>query len=36
MGVEIFSAYPMELLDDIGQIEARFGLFRDNVTLDAR
>jgi hypothetical protein len=26
----------MELLGDVGQMEARFGLFRDNVNLDTR
>jgi hypothetical protein len=26
----------MELLGDVGQMEARFSLFRDNVNLDAR
>jgi hypothetical protein len=31
-----FWAHPMELLGDIGEIEARFSLFRDSVNLDAR
>jgi hypothetical protein len=26
----------MELLDDVGQMEARFGLFEDSANLDAR
>jgi hypothetical protein len=26
----------MELLGDVGQMEARFGLFRDSVNLNAR
>jgi hypothetical protein len=31
-----FWPHPMELLGDIGQMEAHFGLFGDNVDLDAR
>jgi hypothetical protein len=29
-------AYPMELLGEVGQVEARFGPFGDNVNLCAR
>jgi hypothetical protein len=31
-----FCAQPMELLGDIGQVEARFGPFGDKVSLGAR
>jgi hypothetical protein len=31
-----FWAHPMELLGDIGQLDARFSLFGDSVTLDTR
>jgi hypothetical protein len=31
-----FWEHLMELLGDVGQMEARFSLFRDNVNLDAR
>jgi hypothetical protein len=31
-----FWAHPMELLDDVGQVEAHFGTFGDSVKLDAR
>jgi hypothetical protein len=34
--MEIFSAHLMVLLADIGQVEARFGLFGDNINLEAR
>jgi hypothetical protein len=34
--MEIFSAHLMVLLGDIGQVEARFGLFGDNINLEAR
>jgi hypothetical protein len=30
-----FLAHPMVLLGDVGQVEARFGLFRDRVDLSA-
>jgi hypothetical protein len=29
-------AHPMELLGDVGQVEAQFGSFGDSVNLDAR
>jgi hypothetical protein len=29
-------AHPMVLLGDIGQVQARFGLFRDSVNIGAR
>jgi hypothetical protein len=28
--------HPMELLGDVGHVEARFGLFGDSANLDAR
>jgi hypothetical protein len=31
-----FQAHPMALLGDIGQMEAYFSLFRDNINLDTR
>jgi hypothetical protein len=31
-----FWVYPMELLGNMGQMEARFGLFGDSVNLGAR
>jgi hypothetical protein len=31
-----FQAHLMELLGDVGQVEARFGTFGDSVNLDAR
>jgi hypothetical protein len=31
-----FLAYPIELLGDVGQVEACFGLFGDSVNLCAR
>jgi hypothetical protein len=31
-----FWSHPMELLGDVGQMEARFCLFGDNVNLEAR
>jgi hypothetical protein len=31
-----FWVHPMELLDDVGQMEARFVLFEDCANLDAR
>jgi hypothetical protein len=31
-----FWAHPMELLGDIGEIEAHFSMFGDSVNLDAR
>jgi hypothetical protein len=34
--MEIFLATPKVLLGDIGQVEARFGLFGDSVNLDTR
>jgi hypothetical protein len=34
--MEIFLAAPDGLLGDVGQIEARYSLFGDNVNLDAR
>jgi hypothetical protein len=33
---KLFWVYPMELLGDVGQMEARFGPFGDNVNLHAR
>jgi hypothetical protein len=33
---EIFSAHPMVFLGDVGQVEARFGLFGDSINLKAR
>jgi hypothetical protein len=36
MGMKIFSATPMVLLGDIGQVEAHFGPFGDNINLKAR
>jgi hypothetical protein len=35
MVLEIILGTPMELLGDVGQMEARFGLFGDRVNLDA-
>jgi hypothetical protein len=35
-GMEMFSAHLMVLLGDIGQVEARFGPFGDNINLEAR
>jgi hypothetical protein len=32
----LFWVYPMELLGNMGQMEARFGLFGDCVNLDVR
>jgi hypothetical protein len=34
--MEIILVHPMELLGDVGQVKARFGLFGDNVFLGAR
>jgi hypothetical protein len=31
-----FQAHPMVLLGDVGQVEARFGLFEDSNNLKAR
>jgi hypothetical protein len=31
-----FWAHPMELVGDMGQLEALFGLFKDSVNLSAR
>jgi hypothetical protein len=31
-----FQLHPMELLGDVGQMEAHFSLFGDNVNLDMR
>jgi hypothetical protein len=36
IGSEIGLAYPMVLLGDEAQVEARFGPFRDSGNLDAR
>jgi hypothetical protein len=36
IGIEIFLECSMELLGDMGQVEARCGTFGDNVNLDAR
>jgi hypothetical protein len=36
IGTEIILAKLMVLLRDVGQLETRFGLFRDTVNLDAR
>jgi hypothetical protein len=34
--MEIFRAHPMELLGDMGQVEAHFGMFGNSVNLSAR
>jgi hypothetical protein len=31
-----FWMHPMELLDDMGHVESRFGLFGDSANVDAR
>jgi hypothetical protein len=36
IGLEIISAHLVELLGDMGQVEACFSLFEDSVNLDAR
>jgi hypothetical protein len=36
IGSESFWAHLMELLGDVGQVEAPFGPFGDNVNLDTR
>ena len=36
IGLEIILDAPMVLLGDEAQVEARFGLFRDSTSLDAR
>jgi hypothetical protein len=36
IGLEIILTHPMVLLGDVGQVEARFGLFRDSINLDTR
>jgi hypothetical protein len=36
IGSETFWAYPMELLGDVGQVEARFGLLGEHVNLGAK
>jgi hypothetical protein len=36
MAWKSFSPHPMELLGDMGQMEACFSLFGDNVNLDMR
>jgi hypothetical protein len=33
---EIFLGHSMELIGDMGQVEARCGMFGDSVNLDAR
>jgi hypothetical protein len=33
---EFIMAHPMELIGDLGQVEARFGPFGDNVNIGAR
>jgi hypothetical protein len=33
---ESFLVHPMELLGDVGQVEAHFGPYGDNINLDAR
>jgi hypothetical protein len=33
---KLFLAHLMELLGDMGQVEARFGLFEDSVNLSGR
>jgi hypothetical protein len=35
MGMEIVLGAPVELLGHVGEMEARFGLFANNVNLDA-
>jgi hypothetical protein len=34
-GMEIVLGHPMELLGDVGEMEARFGPFGDIINLDA-
>ena len=36
IGLETILDAPMELLGDEAQVQARFGLFRDSTSLDAR
>jgi hypothetical protein len=36
IGSESFLVHLMELLDNMGQMEAHFGLFRDSANLDTR
>jgi hypothetical protein len=36
IGLEIVLGAPLELLADVGQLEARFGLSRDSFNLSAR
>ena len=36
IGSEISLVHLMVLLDDVGEVEARFSLFQDSVNLDAR
>jgi hypothetical protein len=36
IGSEIILTHLMVLLGDVGQVEARFSIFRDSVNLDAR
>jgi hypothetical protein len=35
-GSKIILTHPTVLLGDVGQVEARFGLFRDSVSLGTR
>jgi hypothetical protein len=32
----LFWMHPVELLDDMGHVECRFGLFQDSVSVNAR
>jgi hypothetical protein len=36
IGSKIILRAPMELLGDVGQVEARFGMFGDSVNVGAR
>jgi hypothetical protein len=36
IGSEIILTHPMVLIGDVGQVEARFSLFRDSVNLSER
>jgi hypothetical protein len=36
IGLETVLEHPMELLDDVAQVESQFGLFRDGVSARAR
>jgi hypothetical protein len=36
IGIEIFLGHSIELLGDVGQVDAHCGMFGDSVNLDAR